>query len=91
MKKKTELIFKKNGASRYYVNGTGIEIQIGKYRDADDFEKNFIKRIPVWAGKYYVEAIQYSKYDKLFVAKRDAEKYLRILINKIYSTKQLKK
>jgi hypothetical protein len=87
MVKKFQLEWRKGNTERWYVNGTGVEIQIGKYRDMDDFDK-YMNHKPTWQGKWYVDVFNYNT--KLFNTKKEAEKYLVYIRNKIYDTKQLK-
>ena len=87
MAKKYELEWSIKGTKRYYINGTGYEVQIGKYRGADDFEKATKKKLP-WHNKWYVD--DFHTKAKLFNTHQEAEKYLTQLRNRIYRTKQLK-
>jgi len=86
MVKKYVLQWKKGITRRYYIIGTGFEIQIGKYRGPDGFDKE-VGNKPIWHNKWYVDDMQ-SK-PKLFRTKVEAEKYLVALRNKIFKTKQL--
>jgi len=88
MVKKYVLQWKKGNASRYYINGTGYEIQIGKYREHDDFEK-YMKIKPTWQGKWYVDDMHGN--EQLFDTQKEAQKYLIKRRDEIYRTKQLNK
>jgi len=87
MKKKYNLIFRKGNTARYYINGTGIEVQIGKYRGQDKFDKEMNHKYN-WHNKWYVDVFN-NKGVKLFNSEKAAKVYLKKIINKIYKTKQL--
>lgn len=86
MVKKYVLQWEKGNTKRYYINGTGYEIQIGKYRGLDSFDKH-MKTKPTWHGKWYVDDMHNVK---LFKTQKEAQKYLVMLRDKIYRMKQLR-
>ena len=91
MVKKFSLVWSKGFAKRYYVTGTGIEVQIGKYRDLDKFDK-YLKTKPSWHGKWYVDVLNHrGGSPKLFSSESQAKIYLKKVLNNIYRTKQLNK
>lgn len=81
-----ELEWKNGNARKVYIKGTGYSIQIGKYRDLDDYEKT-IKLKPTWQGKWYVDDAHTKV--KLFNTEKQASIYFFRLIKRIYQTKQL--
>ena len=83
------LLWKKGNARRYYVEGTGIEVQIGKYRGPDSFDKHMGTKSS-WHNKWYVEALNHGK-AKLFSSQVQANNYLKKLMNRLFMTRQLNK
>ena len=78
MAKEYKLEWTKGYAKRYYVNGTGRSVQIGKYRQRDKFERDLNIK-PTWQGKWYVEVINYGS-PKLFNTQKQATSYLKKLL-----------
>ena len=86
MNKKYILQWKKGYTKRYYINGTGYEVQIGKYRELDGYDK-YMNTKPTWHRKWYVDDMHTKV--KLFRTQKEAQKYLIMLRDRIYRTKQL--
>lgn len=89
MVKEYKLEWTKGNTKRYYVNGTGISVQIGRYRQRDKYEKD-MKIFPKWAGKWYVDVFNYGQ-PKLFNTQKQAKTYLKKKLISLYNTKQLRR
>jgi len=51
--------WRKNETTRYYGIG-GRQIQVGHYREADDFDKTVGNKAD-WHGKWYVDSTGYAR------------------------------
>lgn len=71
--------WKKGETVRYWGSKAHHELQVGKYRDADEFDKHMGNKY-YWHGKWYVDLFDNKKH-KLFTTKsaalRFAKQYMR--------------
>lgn len=74
-------LWQKGNTVRYYVpvKTGGKEIQIGKYRGQDDFDKA-MKIKAKWHNKWYVDNMTSSP--KLFNTQKEAKKYFLSYVKK---------
>ena len=71
-KKEKEWTIQGQWAVRYYNSISMLQLQVSKYREADDFDKA-MKKDYDWHGKWYVNIWNSDKQKtKLFTSKRDA-------------------
>ena len=77
--RKVELLWKKGVVRRYYVQG-GYEIQIGRYRKADAFDKKMGNKF-AWHGKWYVD--WFGRKTKLFNTQKAANEYFKKLTKRL--------
>lgn len=85
--RKYRILWKKGNTTRYYIEGTGIEVQVGKYRELDSYEKS-IKLKPTWQGKWYVDVFGGQQY--LFNTEKQARTKFKQVVNNIHKNKQLR-
>ena len=85
--------YKENLPNGGYRFGTGANrIQIGKYRDLDDFDIA-MKQQRTWHGKYYASSLWGQQREKLFDTEKEAKQYGKKLFmnNEIDYKKFIKK
>ena len=77
-----EVLWRKGNTTRYWLrkkDGYGDEIQLGKYRGLDSFDKA-MKLKPTWHGKWYVDIL--NKKVKLFNTNTQAKSYFKKYVSK---------
>ncbi|MDP2684925.1 MAG: hypothetical protein Q8P20_07880 [bacterium] len=68
--------WKKGNTIRYWGSKAHHEMQVGKYRDADDFDKTMGDKYK-WHGKWYVDFMSNNRKTRLFKTKSQAMNFAK--------------